>query len=140
VSFVLDASVALAWCFDDEAHPDCDAALRRLATERASVPAIWSLEVVNVLLGAERRGRISRADSAKFLALLGALPIDVDPGTAARASRETLVLAREHGLSSHDAAYLELATRAGCPLATRDLRLAGAARQAGVALLVAPGE
>jgi predicted nucleic acid-binding protein len=136
-AFVLDASVAMSWCFEDEADAAGDAVLRRLASGRGVVPAIWPLEVVNVLLAAERRGRITPAASARFLALLHALPIEVDAHTAARAPREILVLARAHGVSSHDAAYLELASRTGVPLATRDVALGKAAGELGVERLVA---
>lgn len=135
-SFVLDASVALSWCFEDEADAAGDAVLRRLAAGSAAVPGIWPLEVANVLLGAERRQRITAAESARFLNLLEALPIEVDAHTAARAPREILTLARTHALSSYDAAYLELASREGIPLATRDKRLAAAAATLGVRLLM----
>lgn len=129
---VLDASVALSWCFADEASPAGDALLRRVASDGALVPALFPLEVGNVLLGAERRGRITPAGSARFLSLLEALPIEVDAHTAARATREVLLLARAHGLSSHDAAYLELAARTGAPLATRDRALTAAAAALGL--------
>lgn len=134
--FVLDASVAMSWCFEDEADARGDAVLRRLAASRASVPGIWPLEIANVLLAAERRGRIRAAESARFLALLEALPIEVDAHTAARATREILLLGREHGLSSYDAAYLELAARSGLPLATRDERLGAAAESLGIERLM----
>ncbi len=137
-SFVLDASVALSWCFADEADEAGDAVLNRLRGTRACVPGIWPLEVANVLLGAERRRRIAPSESARFLALLDALPIDVDAHTASRAPREILALARTHKLSSYDAAYLELAARGGLSLATRDVRLAAAARSVGVDVWVAP--
>lgn len=137
--FVLDASVALAWCFEDEADPAADALLRTLGPRTALVPGLWALEVTNVLIGAERRGRITPAETARFLRLLDELPIDVDAETPARAGREGLLLARAHGLSSYDAAYLELAVRRGVPLATRDRALAEAARSVGVEVWVAGG-
>lgn len=136
--FVLDASVALSWCFEDEADAEGDAVLRRLVAGRAAVPTVWALEVANVLLGAERRGRITPAGSARFLALLDALPIDVDAHTPVRAGREILTLARAHGLSSYDASYLELAARSGIPIATRDRPLRDAARTLGLGLLIGP--
>lgn len=135
-TFVLDASVALSWCFEDEADAEGDALLHRLATGRATVPGIWPLEVTNVLLAAERRKRITPAESARFLVLLEALPIDVDAHTAARAPREILILARAHGLSSYDAAYLELAARSGLPIATRDRALRAAAQALGLECLL----
>ncbi len=134
--FVLDASVALSWCFEDEADAAADALLRSLDARTAVVPGLWSLEVVNVLLGAERRGRITAAGSGRFLRLIEALPIEVDAETPARAAREGVVLARAHGLSAYDAAYLELAVRHGIPLATRDRALAAAARAVGVEVWV----
>ena len=64
--FVLDNSIVMAWCFEDESDSFADAVLEQLQTKTAIVPAIWPLEVGNVLLVAERRGRLSEADSARF--------------------------------------------------------------------------
>jgi predicted nucleic acid-binding protein len=96
------------------------------------VPAIWPIELANVLANAERRGRIAASDIAEFLALIAPLDIQVDAETAARGLREILAVARHEALSAYDAAYLELAMRLGLPLATRDARLADAARHVGV--------
>ena len=57
--FVIDASVTLAWCFEDEASGDADAVLDRLDREAALAPAHWPLEVANALRTAERRGRLN---------------------------------------------------------------------------------
>lgn len=135
--FVLDASVALSWCFADEADAISDGVLRSLQTGSAAVPAIWPLEVGNVLLAAERRKRLSPADSSRFVGLLHSLPIEVDAFTAARGLREVLAVARQYQMTSYDAAYLELALRHGLPLATRDKRLATTAKSAGIELLIA---
>lgn len=122
----------MAWCFEDEASDATDALLDRLRTDEAIVPAVWPLEVTNVLLGAERRGRLSEAKANRFLNLLGQLPIDVEPWT----DRATIVAAgRTHSLTSYDASYLVLAERAGVALATLDKSLATAAGNAGVPLL-----
>lgn len=133
--FVLDCSVTMAWCFEDEGDPGSDAVLDRLGEVDAVVPALWPLEVANVLLVAERRGRLTASDSSRFTALLGALPISVDRGLDAPVVPGLLAVAREYGLTAYDAAYLELAMRLGLPLATRDSELMGAARRAGVALV-----
>jgi predicted nucleic acid-binding protein len=130
--FVLDASIALAWCFGDEATSATTLMLERLENESAVVPAIWPIELANVLANAERRGRIAASDIAEFLALIAPLDIQVDAETAARGLREILAVARHEALSAYDAAYLELAMRLGLPLATRDARLADAARHVGV--------
>lgn len=125
--FVLDASVALAWCFDDESTPAAWALIDRLQHAPAFVPALWSLEVGNILLGAEKRRRITQARSVEFLGILGALDIRVDPDQPGRAFRDVLPLARAQHLTTYDASYLELAMRLGLPLATKDAALARAA-------------
>lgn len=134
-ALVADASAVLAWCFEDEAGPDADALIARIAAEGALVPSHWSLELANGLAMGERRGRLTPAESAGFVALLEQLPIETDAASPARALHQTLALAREHGLTSYDAAYLELAMRRGLPLATHDRRLAQAGERAGVAVL-----
>ena len=90
---VIDASVALAWCFSDERTEAAARLLERLAAEPASVPAIWHLEIANVLALSERRGLITPADSAEFIALLETLEIVVDDETASRALGRVLDLA-----------------------------------------------
>jgi predicted nucleic acid-binding protein len=131
---VVDASVALAWCFEDEKHAAALDALDAIAASRGTVPWHWWLEVSNGLLVARRRRRLRR-EPAEILAALAALPLRVDTDALfAGAGNSVPALAETHGLSSYDAAYLELALRAGLPLATLDADLAHAARVAGVAL------
>jgi len=60
----------------------------------------------------------------------------VDPDTPGRALTYAWPLAAQHGLTTYDAAYLELAIRRGLPLATLDVSLARAARAEGVTLAV----
>jgi predicted nucleic acid-binding protein len=135
MAFVIDASLTLAWCFEDEADARADRALDLLRHDRAHVPAIWVLEVMNVLLLGERRGRLTGAQSGRFIELLTLLPIDVEPLDTTRCWGAVLSLARLHNLSAYDAAYLELAARLGLPLAAADNRLRTAALAAGVAVL-----
>ena len=129
---VLDCSVTVAWCIDDEAAPETDALLDRVRDEGAVVPMLWHLELANVLLQAERRGRLSVRDVAARLALLDALPIATDDEAPGRVRDGVLGLARADRLTAYDAAYLELALRTGADLATKDAALAKAARRAGV--------
>jgi predicted nucleic acid-binding protein len=91
------------------------------------VPAHWRLEVGNALLMAERRGRIRAGRVDAVWRLLAALPIEVDAETNARAWEGAAELARRHGLTLYDAAYLELAARRRLPLATFDGALVRAA-------------
>lgn len=134
-AFVLDCSIAMTWCFDDEAHASTDALLDSLRNDGAFVPALWFWEVANVLNGAMRRGRLSGADVATRLALLSQLPIVIDDEGAARAWREALLLAQAEHLTAYDSAYLELAMRMGIALATKDVELRDAAMRRGVPLL-----
>ena len=132
---VLDVSLSCAWCFADEASDGAWAILEQLQTNRGQVPALWLWGTANVLLQAERRGRISPAASRTFLGLLEGLPISVDHPTTANAWHDTLALARSHRLTSSDAAYLEQALRRGLPLASRDKAQKAAARTGGVPLM-----
>ena len=128
--FVLDCSVTMAWCFEDEADRYSDGVLTALSDASAVVPSLWPLEVANVLTVGERRGRLTAADSQRFLEHLAGLPITVDP--AIPEAGELLTVARAHGLSAYDAAYLHLAIRTHLPVATRDRTLRAAARAARV--------
>lgn len=132
---VIDASIALAWCFEDEASPATDAIADEVRRSGALVPGLFQLEIGNILLQAERKRRLSPAEVAARLTLLDMIAISTDPETAARAWRDVLALARAHRLTTYDAAYLELALRTNATLATRDEDLARAARALGLAVL-----
>ena len=134
-AIILDSSVALSWCFEDEASPEMDAIYERVRDEGGIVPGLWHVEVGNVLVQAERRGRISAAAVAARLESLAQLPISVDIEAPARAWGAIVLLARTEGLTTYDATYLDLAMRLGLPLATNDRALADAARRAAVPVL-----
>ena len=135
MAFIMDNSVTMSWCFMDEATEYTESVLNRLRDSSAVVPAIWPLEVSNVLLLAERRQRITHIKATRFVQVLQELPISIDSESVSAALGPVLQLGREYGLTSYDAAYLELAMRRGLPMATLDERLATAARQAGVVLV-----
>jgi len=137
VTFVLDNSVALAWCFKDEQTDALMALLDRLTEQGAVVPQLWPLEALNGLLTAERRGRIGGRDRQRLTGFLQDLPIAIDDETARRVWATTAQLAEQHRLTAYDAAYLELALRLNLPLATGDKALRTAAHSAGVDLLPA---
>ena len=133
--FVLDCSMTMAWAFRDETTPGTLDALDLAAHEECAAPGIWPLEVCNAVLTAQRRGRFSSADVPLFLDLVAGLGVSVDQRSLRNAFDEVLPLAERHGISSYDAAYLELALRRNAALATLDAGLARAARAAGVALI-----
>lgn len=132
--FVLDASVALAFLFDE---PEFDAFRQRvlpiLEAGQSLVPALWRTEVVNGILQAVRRNKILPEDARRLAGDVDRLELRVErdgPGAML-----LLNLARQFGLTAYDALYLELAQRRGVPLATLDQELRSAARAAGIALI-----
>jgi predicted nucleic acid-binding protein len=135
MSFVIDNSIALAWCFEDEQTDGIMALLDRVAADGAVAPQLFPIEALNGLLTAERRGRIDSEARRRLGGFLRELPIDIDDETAGRVWNDTAGLARAHGLTAYDATYLELAMRLGLPLATSDAALIAAAGAAGVAVL-----
>lgn len=132
MAFVLDSSVALSWLLPDEAAERTDALADRLEHESAHVPAIWPLEVGNALLTAMRRKRLTEADFERCFAALSALPIETDSNAGLG---QVLKMARRFGLTSYDAAYLELAERRNLPLATLDDKLRSACKSLKVPVL-----
>jgi predicted nucleic acid-binding protein len=134
--FVLDASVTVAWCFDDESTPLSEGILDLLSAGAEGIaPGIWPLEVANALLVAERRKRISLAQATALLGRIVKLPVSVETIEPDRAFSQILSVARQYQLTEYDAAYLELALRKGFPFATLDDRLRRAARMAGISLV-----
>jgi predicted nucleic acid-binding protein len=137
MSVVVDASMTIAWLFDDERTADAHAVMRRVVAEGAFVPTLWRLEVANVLHNAARRGRCDLTYVDRSLARLERLAIRSDEDTDRHAWDATLALSREEDLTLYDAAYLELAIRKGMPLASCDGPLLAAARRRNVEVLSA---
>jgi predicted nucleic acid-binding protein len=133
MDFVVDNSIVCGWFIEGQASAQADAVAQRLHTERAAVPALWELELDNVLRTACLRQRMTAQQAQTTLARIVSLPIDVDR-QAVRTS-ELLGLALRHGLSTYDAAYLELALRLQRPVATRDGALRDAALACGVGVV-----
>jgi predicted nucleic acid-binding protein len=133
--FVADASVTLAWCFADESTHFTKHLLDRLfAGEPVAVPACWPTEVLNGLLRAKRRGRVTESEIQFFLANLRLIDVRIDRWSGWPFLDTIQSLAEHHSLTAYDAAYLELAIRSGWPLATLDGALLRAATTENVAL------
>ena len=132
LTFVVDNSVVMSWCFEDETNDYADAILDSFDKNNAIVPGVWSLEIGNVLVAAERKKRLAMNNSVRFLSLISDLPLIVVQESPERMRGEILSLAREQGLSTYDASYLDLALRRGVSLATLDVRLRKAADRCGV--------
>ena len=132
---VVDASVAAAWWFADEATPFTESVLDEVVRNGARVPALWIFEMSNVLSMAERRGRVASDRARQLLDGMLALPIRQDRREPATLAPNLVRVARAQQLTAYDAAYLELATSMGLPLATRDTALRRAAEAIGVPLV-----
>ncbi len=135
MSLVLDSSVALAWVYSAETTEEVSVVFARVVESGAWVPALWRLEVANVLEMGVRKGRSDSTFRDEALADLALLPITVDPETGRQAWGATAKLAARHRLSLYDAAYLELARGRCLPLATLDSELQVAAAAEDVALI-----
>jgi len=135
VSFVLDASVVLAWLLPDEQNAAAERIIERLADKGAHAPSLLLIETADALLQAERRARVPAATVDELLAAAMALPLIVEP-IAAEAVVRAGAMARTHGLSVYDATYLDLAARRGLALATFDAALARAAAAQGIETVV----
>jgi predicted nucleic acid-binding protein len=134
MSVVVDSSATLAWVYADETTKAINEVFAGVNERGAWVPALWRLEVANVLEMGVRRGRHDAAFRDATLEDLALLPIGVDPDTDRHAWGATMRLANRHKLTVYDAAYLELAQRRGLPLATLDKDLRQAAKAEGVVL------
>jgi predicted nucleic acid-binding protein len=130
--FVLDASIAASWFLEEGHDNQVSLAWGRLRAESAIVPSIWWYEIRNALLIAERKKRIAPDDADRAWRQLPRMRIDIDFTPDDRA---ILKLARDHSLTVYDAAYVELAGRAGCPLATLDDDMAKAAKAEHIPLI-----
>ena len=116
--FILDNSIVCGWFLENQATPYSDAIIERLRDDRAAVPALWELDFTNVLRTACLRQRMTAQAAQRVIAQIVSLPIDVDRQPVP--ASEILGLALRFGLSSYDAAYLELALRLQLPVATGD--------------------
>lgn len=132
---VVDSSVTLSWCFEDERTPATQAVLEQIGESGAVAPQHWPLEVLTGLMMAERRQRIDAGRRRQLADFLRDLPIALDPDTTIQLWGTTQGLAERFRLTTYDAAYLELAHRKRLSLASLDRDLRTAATTLGVTLL-----
>lgn len=135
LAFVLDSSMALAWVLPRQQTARTGALLTRATEDGALTTTLWPIEVANVLLVYERREQLTAAERMNAIGFFASLPIEIDDQTAARAWGSAFDLAVAHRLTVYDAGYLELALRAGLPLATLDGDLRRVAMKLGVPVL-----
>ena len=137
-AFVLDASVAISWCFPGDPSEDTPYSrrvLKELVANDAIVPEIWAFEIANnIFVSYSKRKRISEQQITEYLSLLRALPIRVEAQSLWE-NVDLESLARRQDVAAYDAAYLDLALRTGFALATSDEPLRKAAIAEGIAVL-----
>jgi predicted nucleic acid-binding protein len=132
-SFIVDASVGFAWVYQGQATPETDQLLNEVAAgATVIVPALWFLEMSNVLLIAQRRHRLTAIQRKAAMEKLTAMQLTVDEEGSRNAFGKTSELAEKYGLTIYDATYLELALRRSLPLASRDEALTKAATRCGI--------
>jgi len=136
-ALVIDCSVTMPWCFEAETTPYTEAVLEAVAKHAAAAPALWALEVANVLATSIRKKALTEKKVAKFRELLSRLPVRLESHTQERALGAVLELAGKHQLTSYDAAYLEVAKRLTLPIASLDAPLRKAASAEGVRIFEA---
>ena len=136
MSLVVDASMSIAWSVREKHSGSAQKVLAIVVDRGAVVPSLWYLEVANILIVKHRRGEITMAEAKVAIDALQDLEIERDPMTEAQAMTSTFDLAVRHGLTTYDAAYLELALRRGLEMATLDAELKAAALAEGVAVVV----
>ena len=132
MAFVVDNSVVMAWLSEHQATDYTRRLSTRARREAMHAPAVWPLELANALVNLERRGRLRSDQADVLIAKAQRLGIIIDPAPLSPAA--ILAWSRRSNLAAYDAAYLELASRAGWPLATRDTDQRAAAQRLGIAL------
>lgn len=132
--FVIDASITLAWCFEDESTAETESILDRLVAEGGVAPAHWAMEIANGLRFAQSSGRVSDPAIDRAREIVRQLPVEVRPVETSTAL-SLVESAVRHDLTVYDAAYLGLAEVLDLGVATLDQRLAAACRTVGVPLI-----
>ncbi|MBT9333186.1 type II toxin-antitoxin system VapC family toxin [Paracidobacterium acidisoli] len=135
MSFVLDSSTALSWCFKDEQSPESLEVLKLARRRAIFVPSLWHVEMANILGSSFRKQRLNEIDLKIALRMFAVLELHTDTVYPHISSSVLMPLMQAYSLTAYDAVYLELALRLNLPLATLDANLAAASRQAGITLL-----
>ncbi len=123
VALVLDASCAASAVLPDEDSAYASKAFMAAAEGGAVVPDLFWHEFANLLLTAERRGRLPEGRAEIEWEAVFGLPIDTRAGPSGGA---TLAIARRFDLTAYDACYVVQAIEIGAPLATLDRQLIAA--------------
>ena len=118
---IVDASVILSAFFPDEEQAQAQALIREHVIGHVDLvaPTLLLYEVINAVVQARRRGRISDEQAENILSSFEGLGIAVRPVDW----RQILPMALRFDRSAYDAAYLALAEASNQPLVTGDRRM-----------------
>lgn len=133
--WVVDTSLVLGWLLHEEMPKGVTQLREAIERAPALVPSIWRLEIGNALLVAAKRRRMSADELEWKIRMARSFPVVADFGDANRGLCGVWDVARQHGLTTYDAAYLELAMRYDYGLASLDASLNRAASAVGLPVL-----
>lgn len=125
----IDASAAATWILPTQSTVRADTFFDQADYDRLIAPDVFAWEVGALIA---RRVTGSSADRARALSILELLEIEIDQPRAWPEVAATIEVAAARTLSLFDNAYLDQCLETGAALASRDRRLIGAARAAGV--------
>ena len=127
---IVDGSAILAYALPDEDDTYASSVIDELSRTEGQVPTVFWYEIWNALyVNISKRKRITLADANDYLSILDELQLTV---ASPPEHFSLLPLCIEHGLTSYDASYVELAKRDNSPLATLDEKVKSVCRDIGV--------
>jgi predicted nucleic acid-binding protein len=130
-SYVLDASVAGAWLFEEQQSKSAIKFRNQALVSMAIIPQLFRYEIANLILNNTRKN-VTKAREVAFK-FIESIPVMVDFKTPMYL--DLVELASDAQLTVYDSIYLELAIRYEVPLATYDKKLARAAIKMGIEIL-----
>jgi predicted nucleic acid-binding protein len=134
---VLDASLVMEWLIGDQGLPTPGQLFDVLSDEKIIVPGHWPLEVANVIRMQMLRGKVTMAHLQGILDRLDVLDVTVDSPFPLDEIGPLANFSATHGLTSYDAAYVQLALQRQTILATLDRTMRTAAGNLNIAVLPA---
>ncbi|MFN3351355.1 type II toxin-antitoxin system VapC family toxin [Pseudorhodoplanes sp.] len=134
---VVDASVVVAWLLGEKSGSSADHVFDALPDGEAIAPAHWPLEIGNALYGPAKAGQLSPDDFETIMEDLDWLNIQIEPAIHPDEIGPLVQFAVAHGLTTYDAAYVQLALLNDAVLVTLDRAMKAAAQKLGIAVLPA---
>ncbi len=132
---VVDASTVAAWVLPSQSSKAAEMLLEEARQHRFVAPHVFPIEVLSLLLAAERIGGWTVDHTGAALEQIESLDIQMVRMDAQDELSAVLETARRWRLSIYDSFYLRLAQTDDATLASRDKAMLFAAQRAGVPVL-----